>query len=150
MSLDLGDSPWPGVGNQITVTLESDGSGTAGQAVKFNASDQVTPVTASGDDLVGVLSEDAPAAGEDVSVVVFGPVIADATSGLSAGNVTQPEGTNNGRLAANAQGRQQSVDEGGTAIYDLAQGNPWCLIASGGSLPDGNSLGTNEAVVFMK
>lgn len=151
MSLDLGDNPWPAMANQITVTLDSDGAGSAGDAVGFDASDQVTPVSAADDDLVGILPEDSPAsAGDDVAVVIFGPVIANATSGLAAGNVSEPEGTNNGRLAANGDGRRRSVDEGGTAVYALAQGNPWCLIAAGGTLPDGTSLGTNEAVVIMK
>lgn len=149
MSLDLGDSPFPG--NTISVTRDSDGTGSAGDAVTYDANDQVTPVSAADDNIVGVLAENSPdSAGEDVSVVVFGPVIANATSALAGDDVADAEGTNAGRLAANAQGRSHQVDEGGTAVYRLSMGNPWCLIASGGTLPDGNSLGSNEAVVFMK
>lgn len=143
--IELGESVHS---NADTIGLESDGSGSAGDFVTFNASGQVTPVSAAGDDIIGLLAQDSPAAGEDVSVHIQGAAVANVTSTIAAGDVIQPEGTNAGRGAANAQGTHHTVSEGGTATYDLAMDHPRALVDAGTSY-EGATLGTNETVVKL-
>lgn len=129
----------------VVVTRESDGSGTAGDAVAITGG-QVTP-TADGDTVYGVLAEDAPSAGENVAVVVKGDVIVNAGGSVVAGNAVET-GATAGQLVNNASGTEISVDEGGTATYTISIVGK-AHLGSGGTLPDGNALGTNEAVVEL-
>lgn len=133
----------------VVYSYESNGSGTAGDFVTINSSDQVAP-TSDGDTIFAVLAEDSPSSsGDEVAVVRFGEVIANTASGVTAGDVLETSATA-GQAAANADGKEKAVDEGGTATYTLAQGNPEAVIDAGGTLPSGNTLGSNEAVVWMK
>lgn len=136
-------------GSAVVATEETDGTGSKGDAVKLNASDQVTPTTAAGDDMYGVLAENASAksAGDTVAVVIGGDVIANAGGGVTKGSLVTPSATA-GQLASNAQGRVQAVDEGGTATYTLAQGDPKALSDSGATVR-GSSLGANEAHIYI-
>lgn len=128
-NLDLGDR---GFQHADTVTLDSDGTGSAGDFVTFNASGQVTPVAVADDDVIGVLSEDSPAsAGEKVAVHVQGAVLANVANAVVAGDVLEPDGTNAGRCTANAQGSYHAVNEGGTATYSLAMDHPRALEDAG-------------------
>lgn len=147
MAIESGDYNVYG-SDAIVLTYESNGSGSAGDFVTMNSSDQVAP-TADGDTIFGVLAADSPAAGEDVAVVKFGDVIANVAGGVVAGDVVETTATA-GQAAANAQGKEQAVDEGGTATYTLAQGNPEALVDAGGTTPTGNSLGANESAVYLK
>lgn len=132
-----------------TVGLPSDGTGTAGDFVAFDANGQLTPVSAADDDVIGVLAEDSPAnAGEDVAVHLQGAVIANVAGTVTAGDVLEPDGTNAGRATTNAQGTHHAVDEGGTATYTLAMDHPRALVDAGTSY-EGASLGTNETVVKL-
>lgn len=71
----------------LAKTYTSDGSGSAGDAVKLDsANNQVTPTTASGDRIFGVLMDDAPAAGEEVTVFREGLLRANIASGATAGD----------------------------------------------------------------
>lgn len=147
MALKLGQRAY---GNGAdTITLDSDGSGSAGDAVTFNGSGQVTPVSASDDDIIGVLTEDSPAdAGDAVGVHLQGAVVANVAGSVSTGDVLEPDGTNAGRLTTNAQGSSYEVDEGGTAVYRLSMDHPRALSGAGATFK-GNALGSNEAVVKL-
>lgn len=147
MSFELGDYDIYG-SDAIVLTYESNGSGSAGDFVTVNSSDQVAP-TSDGDTIFGVLAEDSPSSGEDVAVVKFGDVVANSASGVTAGDVVETS-TTSGQAAANSEGKEKAVDEGGTATYTLAQANPEALVDAGGTLPDGTSLGSNETVVYLK
>lgn len=153
MSKELGDS-WT-TGPQLTRTVESDGTAVSiGDAVSIDASQQVG-ATGDGDTIYGVVagpSDDgtdmsALTAGDELSVVVHGPVIANVGSGVTNGDVLETSATA-GQLAANAQGGEQAVDEGGTATYNLALNTARAYSDAGGSL-DGATLGANEAAVFV-
>lgn len=129
---DLGESV---VGPSKAVMIPSDGTGREGDAVTFDANGQVTPVAAVDDDIVGVLFEDAPDAGDDVAVHVSGVVAARAAAAVAEGDVLDPDGAAAGELAANAQGMSHSVDEGGTAIYRLSPANPLALSTAAAGEP---------------
>lgn len=150
MTLDLGDEA--DTGSATSIPLPSDGSGSAGDFVTFNSSGNVTDAANADDDIIGVLAEDSPSSsGDPVTVWIDGAVVGNVGSSVSAGDVLEPDGSNAGRATSNGDGRRRSVDEGGTATYDLAQGNPQAYSDAGGAWPpgQGNSLGSNEAVVFI-
>lgn len=147
MPKELGDALYTGV---LSVTLPSDGTGSEGDFVTFNASNSVTPVSAADDDIVGVLRDDAPTtAGEKVTVHVSGMVAANVATGTATGAVLQPDGVNAGRAGANAQGTAHSVDEGGTATYDLAPANPMAFSDEAGEF-QGATLAANTAAVRLR
>lgn len=145
MSKNLGESVHA---DADTVGLPSDGTGTAGDFVAFDGTGQLTPVSAADDDVLGVLAEDAPAAGEDVSTHLQGACVANVAGTVTAGDVLEPDGTNAGRTTANSQGASHQVDEGGTAVYRLSMDHPRALVDAGSSYK-GASLETNETVVKL-
>lgn len=153
MSKELGDS-WTS-GPQLTRTVESDGTNLSqGDAVTMDASEQVGP-TGDGDDIYGVVAGranrgtdlSALSAGDELSVVVHGPVIANVGGSVTNGDLLETSATA-GQLAQNATGTEQDVDEGGTATYTLALNTARAYSDAGGSL-DGATLGANEAAIFV-
>lgn len=119
MAIDAGDN-W--TADAYALTLTSDGSGSQGDLVKYDGSGQVTPTTANGDPVAGVLAEDSPgSAGDEVVVWVHGPVMLNADGSVSEGDVLQPSGTTNGHAVAadTNEGLATAVDEGGTDTYDI-------------------------------
>jgi hypothetical protein len=153
MSKELGDS-WSS-GPQLTRTVESDGTNLSeGDAVTIDASQQVGP-TGDGDDLYGVVAGPANngtdlsnlSAGDELSVVVHGPVIANVGGSVTNGDLVETSSTS-GQLAQNSTGTEQDVDEGGTATYTLALNTARAYSDAGGSI-DGGSLGANEAALFV-
>lgn len=128
-------------------TVESDGAGAAGDLVTINASGQVTPTAAADDDIYGVLLQDSPAAGEDVTVGTGGRFFANVATGVAKGDWLEASATA-GQAAANAQGSTHSVDEGGTAVYRLALHGARAMSAEGGTF-DGVSLNANVAAVKL-
>lgn len=133
----------------VVLTEESDGSGSAGDAVTMSGSQQVSQYSSDGADLYGVLAEDSPSAGNDVAVVVHGDVVANAGGSITAGDMVELPGNTNGRVEQNTQGTEVDVDEGGAATYTVPHATAKALTDSGGSISDGTSLGTNEAVVYV-
>lgn len=113
-------------GNEVP--LETDGTGVKGDAVTFNVDGKVTPTTATADALIGQLGEEPRWDGHVVSVRIAGlVVIAEVSGAVSPGDVLEPDSANPGKYVANANGMYQSVDEGGTATYDLALNHPIAL-----------------------
>lgn len=152
MTSDLGDEAV--AGEATTVTLPSNTAGVAGDAVTWDSSnDRVDATDASTEDVFGVLAEDAPGtAGDPVSVHIHGPVVANAGGSVVQGDVLIPSSTE-GQLAQNSDGTGTQVDVDGTTDQGVfAPANPYALTDSGGSWPltEGNSLGTNEAVVMLR
>lgn len=148
MPKELGESVFAG---SISIPKVSDGAGAGGDAVTLDGTGQVTPVTAAGDDIYGVLAEDSPAAGETVLVTVFGLAVGNVDGAVTDNDVLEPEGTTAGRLASNAQGSHQSVNEGGTATYTVALDHPRAKSDAGGEVTGADvTLGANEAIVFVK
>lgn len=133
----------------VVVTETSDGTGSAGDAVTQNSNQKVSQYTSDGDDFYGVLAEDSPSDGEEVAVVVHGDVVVNAGGSITAGDLIELDGATNGRVVQNAEGTERDVDEGGTATYTLALATAKALTNSGGTLSDGTSLGSNEAVVYV-
>jgi len=135
MSKELGDS-WTS-GPQLTRTVESDGTAlSVGDAVTIDGNDQVSQATDT-DNLYGVVAGaanndtdiDNLSAGDELSVIVFGPVIANAAGAVANGDFVDTSATN-GQLAQAADGDAKAYS------------------ASGATL-DGGSLGANEAAVFI-
>lgn len=143
MALEGGQEVYPD-GNRIT--LESDGTGSKGDFVTLSAG-QVTPAAAADADIIGVLAQDAPAAGEDVTVAVSGIVVANVAGTVAQGDVLEPSATA-GQAAANSSGFVQAVDEGGTATYTLSMRGVFAVSAAGATV-NGNSLGANQAAVKL-
>jgi len=153
MSKELGDS-WSS-GPQLTRTVESDGTNLSeGDAVTMGGSQQISP-TGDGDDLYGVVAGPANrdtdlsdlSSGDEVSVVVHGPVIVNAGGSVTNGDLLETSGTS-GRLAQNSTGTERDVDEGGTSTYTIAMATARAYSDSGGNI-DGASLGSNEAAIFV-
>lgn len=103
-----------------SVELESDGTGSAGNVVKYSGG-QVTPTTANGDALYGVLGEDSPSAGEHVLVEIHGSVNVVADGSITEGDLLQASDSTNGQVvsAAANEGTVTAVDEGGTDTYNI-------------------------------
>lgn len=148
MAVELGDYAVE-TAHSVVRTEISDGTGSAGDAVTKDANGQVSQYSAAGADFYGILAEDSPAAGEEVAVVIHGDAVANADGALAAGDLVDLGGTTAGRVEPNAQGTEHDVDEGGTAVYTLAMGTAKALTDAGGETSLGESLGTNEAVIYI-
>lgn len=141
---ELGDRAY---GDGDTITKESDGTGSAGDFVTLNGSGQVTPTSTADDDIYGVLAQDAPAAGEEVSIHVQGIVFANVASAVADGNALLPS-TTAGQWTNNSAGLVQAVDEGGTATYTLGSRGVQAYSDAGGSFR-GVTLNANTAAVKL-
>lgn len=150
MAVELGDYGVE-IANEscIVANVDSDGTGSAGDAVTMNASQQVSQYTADGADFFGVLVEDSPSSGEKVAVLIHGDVIANAGGSITAGDLVELPGSTNGRVEQNTQGTEIDVDEGGTATYTIPTQTAKALTDSGGTTTAGESLGANEAVIYV-
>jgi hypothetical protein len=155
MTKELGDGWIGSSGVQLTTTEESSSTNmSAGDAVSMDGSQQVTPTT-DGADVYGVVAGPADdsvdlgslSAGDEVSVVVHGPVIANAGGSVTRGDLLETSSTS-GQLAQNSTGTEVDVDEGGTDTYTIAQATAKAMSNSGGTI-NGHSLGANEAAVFV-
>lgn len=133
----------------VVRTETSDGTGSAGDAVTMDSNQKVSQYTTDGDDFYGVLTEDSPSDGEDVSVLIHGDVVVNAGGSITAGDLIELDGSTNGRVVQNGSGTEVDVDEGGAATYTIAAATAKALTNSGGSLSDGTSLGSNEAVIYV-
>jgi len=136
MSKELGDS-WTSGGGQLTRTVESDGSAVdVGDAVDVDGSGQAF-AAGDTDNLFGVVSGPANdntdmdnlSAGDELSVVVHGPVVGNVAGTVSHGNFVDTSATG-GQLAQAADGNGKAYSDAGATI-------------------DGGSLGANEAAVFI-
>lgn len=136
--------------NSLVLTLPTDGTVTQGDAVTWDGTGQLTQVSVVGDEIVGVATEhtDVSAAGEKAPICVHGLIMADVASAVGYGDVLQPDGTDAGRLAANAQGSHHTVDEGGTAVYDLAVDHPRAYSPAGGEV-QGETAAANVGLVYI-
>lgn len=148
MSLDKGDYGVE-VDHAVVRTEESDGTGSAGDAVTMNGSGQVSQYSSDGADFYGVLAEDSPNTGEDVAVVIHGDAIVNAGGSITVGDLVELPGNTNGRVEQNTNGTEVDVDEDGSDDYTVPHATAKALTDSGGTLSDGTSLGTNEAVVYI-
>lgn len=155
MSKELGDGWIGSSGVQLTTTEESDGTNlSAGDAVTMDSSQQVTP-TGDGDDLYGIVAGRANrssdlsdlSAGDELSIVVHGPVIANVGTSVTRGDLVETSSTA-GQLAQNGTGTEQDVDEGGTATYTLAMQTAKAFSDEDGTI-NGYDLGSNEAALFV-
>lgn len=148
MGVELGDYNVETIG-AVVRTETSDGTGSAGDAVTIDANGKVTQYSTDGADFYGVLAQDSPADGEDVSVIIHGDAIVNAGGSITRGDLIELPGTTNGRVAQNTEGTEKDVDEGATNTYTLAIQTAKALTDSGGSTSAGESLGTNEAVIWI-
>lgn len=82
----------------VTKTYETDGTGSAGDAVTLNGSGQVTPTSASGDYIFGILADNPDGDGE-VAVHRQGIIYGNVAGSASAGDALAGSGTA-GQLAA--------------------------------------------------
>lgn len=144
MPKELGDPLHAGT---VIVTETSDGNGSKGDAVEVDGSGQMSPTDASGDDIYGIIHSDMTdvSAGDEISVIIFGPAVVNAGGSVTKGDIVETSGTA-GQLAQNTNGKEAT---GGSFTGVFAPGNPFALSASGGTY-DGYSLGTNEAAVMMR
>lgn len=152
MTLDLGDEAV--ADSTVTASLPANTAGTAGDAVTWDpGNDRVDATDANGENVVGILAEDAPGtAGDPASVHVSGLVVANVAAGVSHNDILLSSGTE-GQLRANPDNTGHEVDVDGTTDQGLfAPANPQAFTDAGGSWPpqDGNSLGSNEAVVLLR
>jgi len=137
MSKELGDS-WTSGGGQLTRTVESDGTAVnVGDAVSIDDSDQVS-AAGDADNLYGVVAGPANndtdidnlSAGDELTVVVHGPVIANVASALTHGEFCDTS-TTGGQLAQASDGNAKAYSDGDGATLD------------------GGSLSANEGAVFI-
>lgn len=144
MAKELGDPLHQGT---ITVTETSDGNGSKGDAVEENGSGKMSPTDATGDDIYGIIVSDMSnvSDGDEITVAIFGPVVANAGGSVTKGDIVETS-TTAGQLAQNTNGKEAT---GGTFTGTFAPGNPFALSGSG-DIYDGHSLGANEAAVFMR
>lgn len=150
MGVELGDYGVETANENCVVRTEtSDGTGSAGDAVTMDGSQKVSQYTSDGDDLYGFLVEDSPSDGEDVGVLIHGDVVANAGGSITAGDLIELDGSTNGRVVQNTSGTEVDVDEGGTDTYTIAAQTAKALTNSGGSTSTGESLGSNEAVLYL-
>lgn len=151
MTLDLGDEAV--TDSAITVSLPSNTAGVAGDAVRWDSSnDRVDATDANGENVIGILAEDAPGtAGESASVHVSGLVVAHVATGVVHNDSLLASGTE-GQLRSNPDSNGMEVDVDGTTDQGLfAPANPIAFSDAGGSWPpqQGNTLGSNAAVVKL-
>lgn len=152
MTLDLGDEAVPD--HAVAITVPANTSFVAGDAVKWDATnDRVQETSANDDDIFGIAAEDSPGtAGDPASVFIQGLVVANAGGNVVQGDVLLAGSSTNGRLIQNSDSTGKVVDVDGTTDQGVfAPVNPEAVTDSGGSWPlaTGNSLGTNEAVVRL-
>lgn len=152
MTLDLGDEAFPD--NAVSITVPANTSFVAGDAVKWDATnDRVEETSANDDDIFGIAAEDSPStAGDPAAVWVQGFVVANAGGSVVQGDVLIADSSTNGRLIQNSDSTGKVTDVDGTTDQGIfAPVNPEALTDSGGSFPlaTGNSLGSNEAVVRL-
>lgn len=152
MTLDLGDEALSD--STITVTVSANTDFSAGDAVKWDpANDRVEQTDSTGQDIFGVAAEDAPGtAGNPAAIHIHGPVVASAGGSVVQGDIVVSTGSTAGQLIQNTDATGKSTDVDGTTDQGVfAPANPEALTDSGGSWPpqEGNSLGTNEAVVML-
>jgi hypothetical protein len=143
MAKELGD-PLHAMTLQLTET--SDGTGSAGDAVTKNSSDKVTQIGSTGSDVYGILAEDSPSNGDEVSVIVFGPVAANVGSSVTSSDIVISSSTG-GQLAQEGDNGKEAT--GGSFTGTFAPGNPFALSDSGGSY-DGYSFSSNEGAIMMR
>lgn len=148
MATELGDYNVE-ASDAVVLTETTDGTGSAGDAVTVDSNGKVTQYTTDGADFYGVLAEDSGSDGDDVAVVIHGDVIVNAGGSITKGDLVELPGTTNGRVAQNTQGTEIDVDEGGTDTYTIPHQTAKALTDSGGSTSTGESLGTNEAVIYV-
>lgn len=155
MAKELGDGWIGSSGVQLTTTEESDGTNlSVGDAVTMDGSQQVTP-TGDGDDLYGIVAGPANdgtdlsdlSAGDELSVVVHGPVIGNVGTSVTRGDLVETSSTA-GQLAQNGTGTEVDVDEGGTDTYTIAQQTAKAFSDEGGTI-NGFDLAANEAALFV-
>lgn len=152
MTLSLGDEAV--ADNAVKITVPGGTSGVAGDACKWDASnDRVIETTANDDDIFGIFAEDTGGSNDDpVAVWIQGLVVANAGGSVVQGDVLIADSSTNGRLIQNSDSTGKVVDVDGTTDQGVfAPTNPEAVTDSGGAWPlvTGNSLGTNEAVVRL-
>jgi hypothetical protein len=107
-----------------SVTTRSDGAGSPGDAVTFDAEGRVTPTTSTDDALVGVLTtppSDSPNATAGVAFTGIGPVT-HVASDVTAGDRLAPSGGTSGQLVADGSGPALALlDAGGGPRHDLPE-----------------------------
>lgn len=123
-----------------TITLPTDGSGSAGDAVTDDGSGLLTPVSATGDKVVGFLSMAPDAETNEAPVHMRAVPVANVAGSVSAYDYLVPDGSNAGRLTTEVG---DGTDTGGAAVYAQA------LCDAGGTFR-GRSYGANEAVVVLR
>lgn len=148
MGVELGDYAVE-TATAVVRTETTDGSGSAGDVVTMTSNGKVSQYSSDGADFYGVLAEDSGSDGDDVEVVIHGDVITSAGGSVTAGDLVELDGSTNGQAAQNSTGTEKAVDEGGTETYTVAMATAKALTDSGGSTSTGESLGTNEAVLWV-
>lgn len=112
MTLDAGDSY---AGDPGTTTLPSDGTGKQGDLVDISGG-QVSQMEAGATTTIfGVLTEDAPPAGEEVAVWTYGKVTANGDAGVGVGEAGV-SGSNAGQVASGDSGNFIIEAEGGNRL----------------------------------
>ena len=151
MNLNAGD-----VDSTRTVALDAgDNTIEMGGAVKFDGSGNITHTTATGDDVIGVVVPESDNKGTSIySVNVFGYVFGaqlddQGSTDVSPGDVLIPSGDYDGAFTGASSGMSQSVDEGGTATYDLHVNHPVALEAGVGAA-DGGDLDGDVILAFYR
>lgn len=132
-NLDAGDTKFE---YGRTMTFETDGTVSSGDAVKYDTNGLLTPTTANNDTWIGV-AEASDMGGDDFeSVHVAGlGVVVQCDSGVSEGDVLVPSGTNSGHFTSHSAGTYvANPDTGGN---DIASNHP---IALGSTSADGELI----------
>lgn len=132
-NLDAGDTKFE---YGRTMTFETDGTVSGGDAVKYDASGLLTPTTANEDTWIGVAEQSTIGDDDFESVHVAGlGVVVQCDTGVSEGDVLVPSATNDGHFESHAAGTYvANPDTGGS---DIASNHP---IALGSTSADGELI----------
>lgn len=122
-NLDAGDDKYH-LGREFT--FPTDGNVSAGDAVTFNGSGNLTTTTANDDTLIGCVSNVSAPSDDNWPVKVGGYVVVHkGDSGISRGDTLVPSGSNNGNLASHGSGTY--YDNPDTGASDIAANHPIAL-----------------------
>lgn len=137
MTLDLGDEAL--AGSALTGTFPMNSTGSAGDAVTWDATnDRFTQTSAANETVYGVLAGPAPAtAGDPAPVHIGGVLVAAVGTGVVQGDILVTTATA-GELdtSAGVNARTITIDEGGTTVHgEFAPVHPWAASDTAGTNP---------------
>lgn len=132
-NLDAGDTKFE---YGRTMTLETDGTVSVGDAVKYDSNGLLTPTNANSDTWIGVAENSTMGDDNFMGIHIAGlGVVVKCDSGVSEGDVLVPSSANSGSFTSHSAGTY--VVNSDTGASDVATNHP---IAMGSTSADGELI----------